>query len=172
MPLLSEIPAERWAKIKLLATDVDGVLTDGSLLVSSDGFETKSFSVLDGMGMVRLLRDGCPVAWISGRASGATSVRAEELKIPHLVQGRVDKKTALSELATELGLAAEECVYVGDDDIDAGAIRWAGIGVTVPNAIAAAVEAADCTTQRSAGLGAIREVCDHILLHRGSNPST
>ncbi len=166
MPNLSDIPTERWSRLKLLATDVDGVLTDGSIHVSSDGVETKTFSVLDGLGMVRLLRDGCPVAWISGRASGATTVRAQELKIPHVVQGRADKETALSELASELRLSAEECAYVGDDDIDAGALRWAGIGVTVPHAIDSAAAAADCTTQRLAGHGAIREICDHILQHR------
>ena len=169
MPELNDIPAERWSRLKLLATDVDGVLTDGGIQVSSDGVETKTFSVLDGLGMVRLLRDDCVVAWISGRASGATSVRAKELKIPHIIQGRADKETALSELAAALGFTAEECAYVGDDDIDAGALRWAGIGVTVPDAIDSAIDAADCMTQRRAGHGAIREVCDKILLHRSND---
>ena len=168
MPALSEISADRWSRLKLLATDVDGVLTDGSILVSSDGVETKSFNVLDGLGMVRLLRDDFVVAWISGRASGATSVRANELKIPHIIQGRADKETALGELATALGFTAEECAYVGDDDIDAGALRWAGIGITVPHAVDSAIAAADCTTTRLAGHGAIREVCDLILKHRTS----
>ena len=159
MPTLSDIPAARWAAIKLLATDVDGVLTDGSIHVASDGTETKTFSVLDGLGMVRLLRDDVVVAWISGRASGATTVRATELKIPHIIQGRADKETALGELATQLGFNATDCVYVGDDDIDAGALRWAGIGVTVPDAMPSAVAAADCTTTRRPGHGAIREIC-------------
>lgn len=166
MPALSDIPAERWSRLKLLATDVDGVLTDGSIHVSSDGVETKTFNVLDGMGMVRLLRDNMEVAWISGRASGATTVRAKELKIPHLIQGRVDKITALTELATALGLAAEECAYVGDDDIDAGALEWAGIGITVPDAMPAAITAADAMTQRRAGHGAVREICEMIMAHR------
>ncbi len=169
MPSLSDIPASRWSTIKLLATDVDGVLTDGCIHVSSDGVETKTFNVLDGMGMVRLLRDDVVVAWISGRASGATTVRATELKIPHLIQGRVDKHTALADLAAELGFTAAECLYVGDDDIDAGALQWAGIGVTVPDAMPAAVNAADCMTTRRAGLGAIREICEQILAHRGQD---
>lgn len=171
MPTLSDIPAARWAAIKLLATDVDGVLTDGTIHVASDGTETKTFSVLDGLGMVRLLRDDVVVAWISGRASGATTVRATELKIPHIIQGRTDKATALGELATQLGFNAADCVYVGDDDIDAGALRWAGIGVTVPDAMPSAVDAADCTTARRAGQGAIREICEQILLHRSQSPS-
>jgi 3-deoxy-D-manno-octulosonate 8-phosphate phosphatase (KDO 8-P phosphatase) len=171
MPTLSDIPAARWAAIKLLATDVDGVLTDGSIHVSSDGTETKTFNVLDGLGMVRLLRDDVVVAWISGRASGATTVRGTELKISHIIQGRADKETALGELTTELGFTAAECVYVGDDDIDAGALRWASIGVTVPDAMPSAVDAADCTTIRRAGHGAIREICEHILQHRSQTPS-
>lgn len=171
MRALNDIPAERWSRLKLLATDVDGVLTDGGIHVSSDGVETKTFSVLDGLGMVRLLRDDCMVAWISGRASGATSVRAKELKIPHIIQGRADKETALSELATALGFSADECAYVGDDDIDAGALRWAGIGITVPDAIDSAIAASDCMTKRRAGHGAIREVCDQMLRHRANETS-
>lgn len=169
MPTLAEIPASRWAAIKLLATDVDGVLTDGSIHVSSDGTETKTFNVLDGLGMVRLLRAGITVAWISGRASGATTVRGTELKIPHIIQGRADKDTALGELAQVLGLKPEECAYVGDDDIDAGALRWASIGVTVPQAMPSAIAAADCTTTRRAGHGAVREICEQILLHHGQS---
>jgi len=164
----SDIPATRWSRLKLFATDVDGVLTDGGIHVSSDGTETKTFSVLDGMGMVRLLRDNMAVAWISGRASGATTVRAKELKIPHLVQGRVDKITALKELAEALGFTAEECAYVGDDDIDAAAMAWAGVGITVPGAMPAALAAADCITTRRAGHGAVREICDLIMASRRS----
>ncbi len=169
MPSLSDISPARWAAIKLLATDVDGVLTDGSIQVSSNGVETKTFNVLDGLGMVRLLRDDVAVAWISGRASGATTVRAEELRIPHLIQGRIDKHVALADLAAQLGFTAEQCVYLGDDDIDAGALAWAGIGVAVPHAMPAALAAADCVTTRPAGHGAVREVCEQILAHRGQD---
>ncbi len=119
------ISQERWAAIRLFAMDVDGILTDGTIHVSSDGVETKTFSILDGMGLVQLRKHGIPTAWISGRASGATSVRAEELKIPHLVQGRTDKITALKELAATLNLTADQIVYMGDDNIDTAAIQWA-----------------------------------------------
>lgn len=161
------IPTSRWAAIRLFAMDVDGILTDGTIHVSSDGVETKTFSILDGMGLVQLRKHGIPTAWISGRASGATSVRAEELKIPHLVQGRVDKITALQELAATLNLTADQIVYMGDDDIDTAAIRWAGIGVTVPDAMPSPFSAADYVTRRPAGKGAVREVCEHILAARG-----
>lgn len=147
--------------------DVDGVLTDGGILISSNGVETKRFHVLDGMGIVRLLRNGIAVAWISGRESEATNLRAMELKVPHLIQGRTDKANALAGLAESLGLTADACAYIGDDDIDAGAITWAGIGISVPDAMPAALAAADYVTQRRAGYGAVREVCEHILAARG-----
>lgn len=146
--------------------DVDGVLTDGTVQISSDGTETKGFSILDGMGLKRLEKAGVIVAWISGRPSGATTLRAEELKIPHLVQGRTDKILALQELASQLRLDAEHCAYMGDDEIDAAAIKWAAIGISVPDAMPEALEAADYVTQRPAGRGAVREVCELILRAR------
>ena len=148
--------------------DVDGILTDGTIQISSDGVETKGFSILDGMGLKRLEKAGVLTAWISGRLSGATTVRATELKIPHLVQGRTDKLTVLAALAETLGLSPADCVYMGDDDIDAPAIEWAGIGVTVPNALPAALKSADLVTTRAAGHGAVREICELILKARVS----
>ncbi len=165
------LPPAAWASIKLFAMDVDGILTDGTVHISSDGTETKQFSILDGMGLVRLAKHGVATAWISGRPSGATAARATELKIPHLVQGRVDKITALHELAATLGLSAPQIVYMGDDDIDAPAIAWAGIGVTVPDAMPAALAAADYLTARPAGKGAVREICEHILFAQGHTPN-
>jgi 3-deoxy-D-manno-octulosonate 8-phosphate phosphatase (KDO 8-P phosphatase) len=147
--------------------DVDGVLTDGTVEIHSDGTESKRFSILDGMGLVRLHKAGLAVAWISGRPSGATTARATELRIPHLVQGRTDKLMALQELASQLGLAAAQVCYMGDDDIDAPAIDWAGIGVAPVNAMTAALKAATLVTRRPAGLGAVREVCELILAGRG-----
>ncbi len=155
-----------WSDIRLFAMDVDGILTDGTVHISSDGTETKAFSILDGMGLVRLVKAGLAVAWISGRASGATSVRATELKIPHVIQGRTDKLTALKELAASLGLDASACAYMGDDDIDAPALHWARIGISVPDAMPSALFAADYVTNRHAGRGAVREVCEHLLAAR------
>ena len=164
---MHHIPDSRWAAIKLFAMDVDGILTDGTIHVTSTAIETKSFSILDGMGLVRLRKHGIATAWISGRPSGATATRAAELKIPHLVQGRTDKLDALQELAAELDLNHEQIVYLGDDDIDAPAMQWAGIGATVPDAMPAALAAADYLTTRPGGRGAVREVCEHILRAQG-----
>jgi len=147
--------------------DIDGTLTDGSVTIHSDGTEAKTFSVLDGLGLVRCRDAGIILAWISGRASRASALRANELQIPHLIQGRVDKLAALRELTGMLGVTAAEVCYMGDDDVDAPAIAWAGIGVTVPGAMPAARAAANCVTARSAGNGAVREVCDFILNRPG-----
>jgi 3-deoxy-D-manno-octulosonate 8-phosphate phosphatase (KDO 8-P phosphatase) len=152
-----------WARLRLFAMDVDGILTDGTVTIHSDGTEAKTFSVLDGLGLVRCRDAGIVLGWISGRASPASTVRAAELKIPHLLQGRTDKLAALRELAGRLGLTATEVCYMGDDDLDAPALAWAGIGVTVPGAMPAAVAAADYVTARPGGGGAVREVCEHLL---------
>ena len=162
----SKISISSWRRIRLFAMDVDGILTDGTVQISSDGTETKSFSILDGLGLVRLNRAGLSTAWIIGRASGATTGRATELKIPHLIQGRTDKLAALQELAAQLKLSPAECAYMGDDDIDAPAIAWAGIGVSVPGAMPAALQAARLVTRRAAGHGAVREICELLLAAR------
>jgi 3-deoxy-D-manno-octulosonate 8-phosphate phosphatase (KDO 8-P phosphatase) len=156
-----------WSNLRLFAMDVDGILTDGRVGVSAaPGEEMKFFSVLDGLGLTRVLRSGVSLAWISGRLSGATTRRAEELKIPHLIQGRTDKLAALQELAGKLSLSADQCAYMGDDDIDTPAIRWAGIGITVPTAMPSPLAAAHYVTERAAGYGAVREICELILAAR------
>ena len=162
----SPISKKRWAAIRLFAMDVDGVLTDGTVRISSDGTESKNFSILDGMGLKRLDKAGVAVAWISGRASRATTARAVELKIPHVIQGRIDKLVALQELAAKLKLTPAQCAYMGDDDIDAPAIAWAGIGIAPSAAMPAALDAADIVPQRAAGHGAVREICELLLAAR------
>jgi 3-deoxy-D-manno-octulosonate 8-phosphate phosphatase (KDO 8-P phosphatase) len=167
MPTTSKITKTSWAAIRLFAMDVDGILTDGTVIIHSDGVESKTFSILDGLGLVRCREAGLALAWISGRSSGASAGRAAELKIPHLIQGRIDKLAALKELAVYLNLAPAQVCYMGDDDIDAPALRWAGISVTVPTAMPAALAAARYTTRLPAGRGAVREICEHLLAARG-----
>jgi 3-deoxy-D-manno-octulosonate 8-phosphate phosphatase (KDO 8-P phosphatase) len=162
-----KIPSARWARIRLFAMDVDGVLTDGSLYVSSDGSETKRFSIRDGLGLKRVHALGIPLAWISGRVSGATTVRATDLQIPHVIQGQPDKLAAVRALAGQLGLALADCAYMGDDIIDVAALAAVGIGISVPDAVPAARAAADYVTRAPGGLGAVREVCDCLVAARG-----
>lgn len=155
-----------WKAIELFAMDVDGILTDGCIYLSSDGSETKRFSIIDGLGLVKLREAGVKIAWISGRGSEATTRRANELKIEYVVQGRKDKASALATLLEELDLKPEQAVYMGDDTIDTGAIELAGIGVAVPEAQAEPLAAANYVTAKTGGNGAVREVCNRILAGR------
>ena len=155
-----------WRQIKLLALDVDGVLTDGTIFMGPDGFELKQFSVLDGLGLICLRKAGLILAAISGRLSPATTSRMTELRFHHIIQGRKDKGEALVELAGQLQLAPEAICYVGDDVIDVPAIEYAGIGVTVADGTPLALQSADWTTENGGGKGAVREVCDRILESR------
>jgi 3-deoxy-D-manno-octulosonate 8-phosphate phosphatase (KDO 8-P phosphatase) len=164
----AKIAPRAWARVRLFAMDVDGVLTDGTVRISSDGTESKRFSIIDGLGLVLLRKAGVELAWISGRRSAATALRAAELGVAHVIEGRHDKLEALSELARKLGLPLGDCAYMGDDFIDAPAIAAAGIGVSVPTGLPEALAAADYVTRRPAGLGAVREVCDHILRARAA----
>ena len=162
-----------WARVRLFAMDVDGILTDGTVSISSDGTESKRFSIIDGLGLLLVRGSGVDLAWISGRKSETTTIRAAELKIAHVIQGQHDKLVALEALASDLGIELRDCAYMGDDFIDAPAIAAAGIGISVPTALPEAIAAADYVTRRHAGHGAVREVCDHLLRARsrpGGNP--
>jgi 3-deoxy-D-manno-octulosonate 8-phosphate phosphatase (KDO 8-P phosphatase) len=154
--------------IKLVAFDVDGIMTDGRLYFTSLGDEIKAFNVKDGLGL-KLLRDsGVEVAIITGRTSELVNRRATDLKIQHLVQGREDKRVALIELISELGLKPEQVAYMGDDLPDLPAIRFAGLGVTVSDAMPIILQHADLITEHKGGDGAVREFCDWLLLAQGN----
>lgn len=156
-----------FSNIKMLAMDVDGVLTDGRVIINSDGSESKAFSLLDGHGIKLWHRVGLSTAMISGRASGATTVRAEQLKIGFVRQGCIKKLPAFEELLAEAGVSEEEVVYVGDDLLDLPLVRRAGYGVAVANAVDELKEVADYVTKSSGGHGAVREVIEQILKATG-----
>jgi 3-deoxy-D-manno-octulosonate 8-phosphate phosphatase (KDO 8-P phosphatase) len=153
----------RASTIRLLALDVDGVLTDGQLYFSNSGEELKSFSTLDGQGIKLLQDSGVAVALITARTSHLVSRRAENLGIRHLVQGCHDKLEALQELQAQLQIGMAETAYVGDDLPDLACIRRAGLGITVPNGHRSVQEQAFCQTTAAGGRGAVREVCDWIM---------
>ncbi|MBD2859708.1 HAD hydrolase family protein [Spongiibacter sp. KMU-158] len=158
---------EKARQITLLAMDVDGVLTDGSLYFGNSGEELKAFSILDGLG-IKLLRDaGITPAIITGRSSKLLERRAAELKIELIYQGREDKGTALEELRQDQGLDYKQIAYVGDDLPDLAAVRAAGLGITVANGHYFVAQHADWTTRASGGNGAIREICEFILKSQG-----
>jgi 3-deoxy-D-manno-octulosonate 8-phosphate phosphatase (KDO 8-P phosphatase) len=158
---------ERAAKIRLLALDVDGVLTDGRLYFGNSGEELKTFSTLDGQGIKILQDQGIAVALITARSSQLLERRARNLEIRHIVQGCENKLTALTGLQQQLSLSMEQTAYVGDDLPDLACIVRVGLGVTVPNGHASVQQRAFCTTTRPGGAGAVREVCDWILQGHG-----
>jgi len=152
-----------FAEIKLLALDVDGVLTDGTLIINADGSESKFFNSLDGHGIRMWQRAGLKVALISGRASVPTEHRAEQLQIEHVFQDCHYKLPVLEQLAGQLGLLPENIAFVGDDLPDMPVIRYVGFGVAVANAVDEVKQCADYVTTRPGGSGAVREVIEYIL---------
>ncbi|MGO3691352.1 KdsC family phosphatase [Marinobacter sp.] len=153
--------------IKLVALDVDGVMSDGKIYFSAKGDELKGFNILDGLGLKQIMAAGITVAVITGRSSPLTEKRMQDLGISHLMQGREDKKIALEELASTLDIPPKAIAYMGDDLPDLPAIRYAGLGVTVPNGYWLVHEHADYCTQANGGNGAVRELCDLLLTAGG-----
>lgn len=148
---------------RLLAMDVDGTLTDGSVFIDAAGNEFKRFDIQDGMGMALFRKAGGKVAWISGRFSAVTELRARELHVDFLANGVAEKLPVLQKIAAEAGLTASEVIFIGDDVNDCECVRWAGLGIAVANAVPKLKASASRVTQRSGGSGAIREVVDMVL---------
>lgn len=164
---MSDTLQHKAARIRLLALDVDGVLTDGRLYFAEDGQEFKTFDTQDGHGIKMLQQAGVRCAIITGRTTRLVERRARNLGIADLLQGREDKLEALQELIGPLDLALDEVAYVGDDWPDLPAICAVGLGIAVANAHAALHQHADHVTRASGGRGAVREVCDLILKAQG-----
>ncbi len=155
--------SETLESIRLVAFDVDGVLTDGRFYLSDEGVEAKAFHTLDGYGIRRLLEAGIAVAVISGRKSAAVERRMNDLGVPHVVQGCGDKVAALDKIIATLNISAAECMYVGDDIPDLPLLNHVGYAIAVANAVPALHRQCDYSTSASGGQGAVREICELIL---------
>ena len=158
---------DRLRRVKLLAIDVDGVLTDGRLYFQADGIEIKAFHTQDGHGLKLLKRVGIHVALIPGRDSPMVNQRAAALGITHVYQGCEDKLTTLRALCQRLDITLEQVAYCGDDLPDLAPIKRSGVGITVPNAPDYMHPHADWITERLGGHGAVREICDTLLTSQG-----
>ncbi|HEY0211692.1 3-deoxy-manno-octulosonate-8-phosphatase KdsC [Acerihabitans sp.] len=153
--------------IRLLVCDVDGVLSDGLVYQGNQGEELKAFNVRDGYGIRCLLTSGIEVAIITGRSAKLVEDRARTLGITHLYQGRSDKLLAFEDLLVKLSLTADQVAYIGDDLIDWPVMARVGLSVAVADAHPLLLPKADYVTHIAGGRGAVREICDLILLAQG-----
>ena len=157
---------EKASRVRLLATDVDGVLTDGTLLYSASGEELKAFHVRDGLGLRLLEEAGIPAVLLTARSGRALERRAEELGL-ELLQGVGDKASALVSLLRRKGIGLEEVCYIGDDWVDLPVLLQVGLGVAVADAAPPLQDYAHYVTRAPGGRGAVREVAELILKAKG-----
>lgn len=162
------MPVSRAKQIRLMAFDVDGVMTDGGLFLSDSGEEFKRFNSLDGHGLKMLRASGVEIAIITGRTSRCVELRARNLGVPHVYQGVEDKREAMIGLLEKLGLPPVAAAYMGDDVVDLPVMRHVGLAITVPESPQLVREHSDYVTQRSGGHGAVREVCELIMAAQGT----
>ena len=159
---------EKAKRVKLLAFDVDGVLTDGGIYINQDGDEFKRFYAQDGHGIKIIQTIGIKTMIISGRKSKSVEHRGSELDIEFVVQGSRDKLKSYND--TNTGISLEEVCYVGDDTVDIELLKNVGMSVIVPNSNPILKnQSFDCMTQRNGGSGAIRDVCDLIYFAKMLN---
>jgi len=156
----------RLKRVRMLITDVDGVMTDGSVFITADG-EIKQFDIQDGLGLMLMRRLGFKVGWISARPSIVTERRAEELKVDYLIQRKGSKLSAAEEIMAQAGLNWEDICFVGDDVVDLCLLKRAGVAVAVANAIPEVKALAHYVTERRGGHGAVREIATMIMHAQG-----
>ncbi len=163
---------EKLSKIKMIITDVDGVLTDGAIYKGNNGTEMKRFSVEDGAGVAVARAAGLGIALISGRYSEATESRAQELRIEDVYNGTINKLAPYLELLKKYGLKDDEVAYIGDGLIDIVLLEKVGIPISVNNAYPLVKELALYVTESSGGWGAFREAVDWIIKGQGRYTET
>lgn len=164
---MSSDSRDRAGRIRLVIFDVDGVLTDGGLILGESGNEYKIFHVRDGQGLVMLRDCGCKIAVITARSSNIVAERMHSLGIEYVFQGQSDKGKTVAELMEKLQILPEETAYVGDDFIDLPAMRQVGLAIAVADAHPLVQQHAHWTTKARGGRGAAREVCEFILESQG-----
>ena len=154
-------------KIKLLAFDVDGVMTDGSITYDENGVEYKTFNAKDGHGLVRANKSGFITAIITARNNGTVEHRAKNLNITELYQGQKYKLTALEEIMAKYSLSFENVAYMGDDLPDLCILQKAGLACCPKDAVSEVKGVCSFVSSADGGKGAVRELCDFILDSQG-----
>lgn len=159
---------ERAQKIKVIVSDVDGVLNDGTLYIDANGEESfGTFNIYDGFGVVMAHACGLKIIVISGRRSACTIARCKNLGIDEVHTGVMDKKNKLQEVANRLGLRFDEMAYIGDDLIDLQAMSLVGLKVAPTTAMLEIKNRMDYVTDKGCGDGALRELIEFILHAQG-----
>ena len=151
-------------KVQLLVSDVDGVLTDGTISISSSGEESKTFCIEDGTGVALAHYADLPIALLSGRYSKTTSIRAKELKINHCVQGFLNKKEKIDELCKKFNVPLENVAYIGDGLVDIPVLEIVGCPIAVPNGHENVKEKCIYISNKKGGDGVLHEIIELILL--------
>ncbi len=157
----------RARRLKLMAFDVDGVLSEGSLFYTDEGVEMKAFNSLDGLGMKMLQRAGITVAIITGRKATCVEHRMKNLGIDILYQGVADKVEALNDLLAKQGVSADEAGYMGDDIVDLRIMDACGFSAAPADCHELVKSYARMMSTKIGGRGAVREVCEFILDAQG-----
>ncbi len=155
--------AEKASRIRLLLFDVDGVLTDGTVIMHADGSESKGFHIRDGAAIVLAQRAGLTVGLLSSRSSGATAQRAAQLAIPIVVQGVGSKLEAYERIVRDAGLTDDAVSYMGDDLVDLPVLSRAGLSAAPADAVAEVRERTDWVSSLAGGRGAVRELIELVL---------
>ena len=153
----------RLSKVKLLALDVDGVLTDGSLYFTDSGEELKRFNVKDGKGIKLVMEAGIEIAFITVSTANAVRHRASRLGVEAVYLGAEDKLTVVNDLCDRLNISLAEVAYVGDDVVDLPVLKAVGCPLTVADAMPKNLECSIYVSQKSGGQGAVREICELLL---------
>lgn len=162
-----EAVKEKMRKIRLLMLDVDGVLTDGRIIIDDAGQESKHFDVKDGHGIKLIMRYGIDVVLLTGRSSAVVTHRAKDLGIREVFQKVLNKSEFFQKFIEERGIRPAEIAYMGDDVVDIPVLKRVGFSVAVKDAVDEVKGVVDYVTDKPGGRGAVREVCDLILKVQG-----
>lgn len=160
-------PFEKARHIRMLILDVDGVLTDGSIIMDEHGAETKAFNVRDGHGIKLLQRAGIEVAIITGRSSPVVVARAGDLGIRHVIQGSLNKAEGLAELQQATGILAENCAMMGDDVVDLPPMYQCALKLAPADAHISVLAKVDWISDCAGGHGAVRQAAEGLILAAG-----
>lgn len=161
---------EKLKKIKILMLDVDGVMTDGRVIMDDDGRQLKNFNVRDGHGLKMIQRYGIDVVILTGRKSEVVNHRAKDLGIKEVYQGALDKKEVFEKILKKNDLTADFVAYMGDDVIDIPVLRQVGFSAAPADAEDVVKKSVDYVTEKKGGNGAVRELCEIILQAQGKWP--